>query len=989
MTIDVQMPDGTVIRGVPDDITKSELGRQYTAFSQAETEKQERIEGGDLPETTVLGAVQSVGGAVEVFGSMLTGFISAVPGLAAGLGAMAGAKDIGVFREAFDEQAEKSTYAPRTKKGQRYEESIANTYNEYVEEKWGEYVGELVDEGRISPAEAAYYRTSADALLMGLFMRAGRYANQAGRLAADAAAKSRRIVDINPTEIVPAGGAARPAIGAQKRLPAPESAIRQAAEAKAAETSQQNIFRNRQAGAVDMNVIAEGVARVLRPATQAAKGGMDLSHALARQVGFKHVTDIRKIDSPTAKMLADRIMPLENSTIPLGAGFHELVALNSGEFSTRIENVLEPLRRHVVNKNALKSARLVALPKEVNNAIFRGLDTGKIREDLAPATLAIRGILNDALTYQQEAGVIVEKRPNFFPHMWNRNKIAREEYGRKNGGRFTKYLMEEEGLSFQAAQKVVATITHEEGFLDFVEDTGGRLQRGQDYSSWAKGTRAYQVGGGAAKPGHIKRRVLKGDFDKAKDWLVTDLETVLTSYVNRAVRYAEYARIAGQGEGKLNHLVRKIIEEQEQGAVQGGNLKASSPHQTAQNIYDMFDAMQGRFHEIKNPVVRSASRAYSGYQVIQKLGLVALAQFPETMMPAAKFRVTTRTKAAPGIPIPLKSYAVGMADSAMNAMSAASTMLTGKRAISKTEIRQHLERIGVIYPSALQSSSSRMAGPTGVLTNRTIRAFGMEAITNLQRAVAYDTINSMIRENARALAKGLVQGKKYKQYRQELIELGIKPDDAIDWYRAGMPKDHPISKKFDLALVRGIDTTIIMPKAANAPRLYNDPRFQLPLIFTRFFTVFGNTVLKSIGKKLYSNEVTAGRKLGSVSALIAAVGIAYYTQFLREDISGYQFRDEDDPMRVVDAVDRAGLTAMFTRLYPLFSAYKYGMGSKYVANIALGPAGGDIAGLIEAAKGSNEQKARWMAKQTPFLTITPTTEDAAYEFYLELIEAME
>jgi len=329
-----------------------------------------------------------------------------------------------------------------------------------------------------------------------------------------------------------------------------------------------------------------------------------------------------------------------------------------------------------------------------------------------------------------------------------------------------------------------------------------------------------------------------------------------------------------------------------------------------------------------------------------------------------------------------------MADSLINGMSVVSSALTGKRVIPKTEIRNHLERIGIISPSALHSSATRVAGPTGVITNRVIRAFGMEAITNLQRSITFDTIQSMIRENSRALAKGLAQGTTERMYRQELIELGIKPEEAIDWYNKGMPKDHPISGAFDIALVRGGDTTIIMPKAANAPRLYNDPRFQLPLIFTRFFTVFGNTVLKSILKNLASKDVTNVRKLASISSLVAAVGIAYYTQFLREDISGYAYREEDDPMRVVDAFDRSGLTAMFTRLYPLFSAYKFGAGSKIVAGVLGGPLASDVAGFIEAANGTNEQRARFLARQTPIMTITPESEDLMYEFYLELIDGL-
>jgi len=1037
-----------------DLVAQRDARKQPSPEVTEDLEHQRRLREGDYDVTTIPGMAQTGLGVVENLAQMITGFAAAVPGAFAGL-AMArsvpGGDAASAYSKGFELGASPDrfyTYEPKSIKGKRYQDEIADAYNEYIEEKWGnEYLGGLVDEGRITPAEATFYRASADALLMGVFMRAGVYAKNIGHAAGRAAGKvSRKPINLDAAplegEIIPFRGEGyRPGTGQRtsfpetKLLEGPKKllpkktpvgiAVKQALErgvpideittavesAKAPEvvvqkvttlepeqirpaiekgapetfTDPKNIFKNRQAGAVDPEVFIEVFEKLARPGVVSAKVLADLSHALARQVAFKHVTDIRKINSPTAKMLADRIMPLEDSKIPLGGGFHELISISEGKFNQRIENLLEPLRKHVINKNAAKTLRLIALPKRVNNDIFRALDTGIAPEYLVPTVRAVRAILDELLAYQNEAGTEIARRPNYMKHMWDHKKISRVEFGKKKGGPFTKYLMEEEGLSFDAAQEVIATITKEEGFLDFVEDTGGRLQRGENYSAWAGRTRG--IAGGASRPGHVQQRVLKGEFDKAKEWLVTDVEAVLTNYVSRAVRHAEYTRIAGKNERILNQTVRQIIEEQDIGGQRGGKLRANSPHQTAQEIYDMFDAMQGRFHQIKTPSVRRASKAVAGFQVVQKLSLVALAQFPETMMPAARYRVATATKALPGVPIPLKSYAVGMVDSAINAMSHASLALVGKRVIPKTEIRNHLERIGVIYSSALQSSASRIAGPTGVITNRAIRLFGMEAITNLQRSIALDTINSMVRENARYLAKGK-EGKKAKMYRQELVELGIKPEEAVAWYQEGMPKDHPIHKRLDIAHVRGVDTTIIMPKAANAPRLYNDQRFQLPLIFTRFFTVFGNTVLKSIGNKLASRDVTNTRKLASIGSLVAAVGIAYYTQFLREDISGYQYREEDDPLRVVDAVDRAGLTAMFTRLYPLFSAYKYGQGSQIVANLLGGPFAGDVAGFIEATKGSNEQRARYLAKMTPIMTVTPASEDLMYEFYLELIDGL-
>lgn len=969
-------------------------------------EEQRRLRQGDYPLDTLPGLGQGALGAVENIGQMMSGFFSAVPGAAAGVGAALGARDPQAYTEAFQEQSEKTTYSPRTRKGKRIQAAIEGAYVEYIQEGWGEYVGEQVDKGYITPEEAAYYRTSADALLLGLPIRAlKRRKGKAGR--------TDREVEIDKPlegEVIPRGasesrvGPRRPetiegefgvAEGVPLRIAVREAAAKgvDAAEMKRAAGEAEvidlaakriralpaperpNIFRNRQAGAVDPGVLAEGVRIALRPGRMATRKAVDVTNALARQVAFKQVSEIRDIPSPTAKMLADRILPKQDSTIPLEAGFHERVSVKQGEYNTRIDNILAPIRRHVANSQSLRSARLIALPKRKNDALFRGLDTGVVPESLAPATKAIRAILDEMLTYQQEAGVRVEKRSNYIPHMWDHKKIARLEYGRKNGGEFTKFLMDR-GFSFEAAQQTISRIIHEEGLPEFAQDTGGRLQEGQPFAEWG---RAFRVGGSEAKPAHVRDRTIEASFDEAKRFLVTDLESVLTTYVRKAVEKAEYTRLAGPGEVKLNQTVRQIVEEAQLAG-------AKDPHKIAQSVYDMFDALQHRFHQIKTPAVKGLARFVNGWEVMAHLGLVSLAQLPETLIPSVKYRIATTTKG--GVPVPLKSYVKGMMAAAQDAASSASTVLSGKRVIPKSEIRRHLESIGVVNVSALESSIARMTNTSGVLTSRFIRATLMEAITDLQRNVAADTIQSVIRQNAAYLSKDKT-GKKARMYRKELIELGLKPEEVVEWHKAGMPKDHPLQTKLDIALVRGVNNTIIMPTAANAPRWYNNPKLSWMFLFTRFFTAFGNTVIKKVFKDLVHKDVTTPRKLAMLSSMIASVGVAYYTQFLREDISGYQVRDEDDPMRFVDAIDRAGWTGMFTRLYPLLMGeYRYKLGPTFVTNLA-GPAATDASKLIEAAKGSNKQKARWMASMTPILNITPETEEELEEFYLELLEEMD
>jgi len=749
-----------------DLIAQSQARKVPSEDVLEDLQHQKRLREGDYDLNTLPGAGLAALGAVEVAAQWISGFASAVPGFIAGTqdlavrSFMSGEWQLQEAPEAFAEQAEKTTWEPKSVKGKKIKNAIEGAYNEYIQEGWGEYLAEGVEQGYFSPAEAAYYRASADALMMGAMMKGG---GAAAKLLRRSPKPKEPIVDLDEApplegEYIPnveRAGVGRDVTGAtvegvidRPKLTAPEEtplriAVRKAIEdgrskqeieeavrntksleeaedsinkmerppvdevkrnpleveeldeslptpnearAGAAKFAEQRLisgeasvssdaaFKNRygkQSGAIDIEVFREGVAQLMRPGVRGAKLAADVTHALARQIAFKHVTDIRKINSPTAKMLADRIMPSETSEIPLGGGFHELISLKTGEYGQRVENILEPLRKHVINKNATKTMRIIALPKRVNDAIFRALDTGKVPESLAPVVKALRAILDDMHKYQVEAGVDVGYESPYFGHMWNANKISRAEFGRKNGGAYTKYLMEKEGLSFEAAQRVISTITHEEGFLDFVDDIGGRLPpRGtqEQYNAWA---RAHRVGGGPSRPAHTQARKLKGNFDEAKEWLVTDVESVLTNYIRKAVEKAEYTRIAGPGEIKLNQMVRQIIEEQQISGEGGGKLKASSPHKTAQEIYDVFDAMQRRFHQIDTPSVRRASRALAGYEVMVHLSKVTLAQFPESMMPAARYRVATTTKGGK-IPMPLKSYAKGMVDSAINAMSHAS-----------------------------------------------------------------------------------------------------------------------------------------------------------------------------------------------------------------------------------------------------------------------------------------------------------------------------
>ena len=118
----------------------AEIERQYLERKSApisedvnnQIEEQYRLRNGDYNETSVVGAFQAGVGVVENIAQMVSGFASAIPGIAAGaLAATEGSTiygpkvDINAYPEAFAEQADKTTYEPRTAKGKRYQGVLA------------------------------------------------------------------------------------------------------------------------------------------------------------------------------------------------------------------------------------------------------------------------------------------------------------------------------------------------------------------------------------------------------------------------------------------------------------------------------------------------------------------------------------------------------------------------------------------------------------------------------------------------------------------------------------------------------------------------------------------------------------------------------------------------------------------------------------------------------------------------------------------------
>lgn len=801
----------------------------------------------------------------------------------------------------------------------------------------------------------------------------------------------------------------------------------------------------REAGFIDMAEIFRVFSRLFHGPIEGSKAVAALVHTAARALFNKHVTEIRRLNSSTAKRLAERMVPSDvaiESTRPKkgtaeriarqftpdiqrARGWFEDVRITQATYIGRVDGILQNIRQSFMplrSTSAIKQMRWSMIPPKVQRQIKLGLQGQEIAPGLQPYVNQIREVLDDFFVYLVDSEVMVLRpeaveaiqritdlgqeaqyaqqirqikldgaqgyQRGYFPHLWDDVKVRADQKG------FDKYLKDFEGIEDASVRaEIMSKILSDEGFLQFVESTENRFSRGMD-----KDTFMGRVGnhpGHAAQPTFFQRRSLNGNFPESQKYQINDIEAILNSYFYRGTIKAEYTAEFGRGEWKLNRMVRDIILEEEAYNSIDKTLPLRDAQQIAQDIYDMVDAAQHRYGVIKNPRIRTAERGARSFTVMAQLGLVAFAQVPESMIPLLVRKGATSIEALRGTPlewlrVPAKSYINGTAALAKDWASWASTLPTGKRLISEPALKKHLQSVGMAGYGAFEMASARWTGPLGTGASRFLTVVGMQHITRWQRMVAMDTIRSIIFDNARDLAK-LTEGRteplarnqmktKERMMRNELSELGVEPEMAIDWYRRGASAEDPVFGHAEqTAMTRGVERTIIEPHAGNIPKYINSQRLALVWLFSRFYSVFGNTVVKPFMQKIISRDVTMTRKASMMGAALSMVGLAYYIQFLREEISGYQLRDEDDPLRWLDAGDRSGFGGGLSRLYHIISPYKYA-GGEYAVTSMLGPFyGGIVPDIVEGTQAmfsdQPEVTARHLAANTPFVTISGEVQD--------------
>ncbi len=679
----------------------------------------------------------------------------------------------------------------------------------------------------------------------------------------------------------------------------------------------------KQTGAVKVDVFAEGAETLASGFKAAAKGAAHLGEVTAKTFFYKPVQNIRDIGTPTARKLADLIFAYEFSTKPVAPDLIQRTMQARGMFTHKMNVITESLR-----------GRVGQIPKGVNDAIIFGLRTKKVPERLRKKTAEIRDVLNEVREHAKAAGVDIGYIANYFPRVYDTVKIALHEE------KFLGFL-QKKGFTLDQAKQTFRNIVENEGMPEMAY-THNRFDPKSNFTHWS--SQIFH----ANKNKHAERaRQLDIPDVELAQWLVNDLDAVLTSYIRKVTQRAEFVRTFGRGEEKLNGFVAQIINE-------AGRSEAS---RVVGDVYGLADALQGTYKPIQSAKMATLNSTVAAYETVTHLGLVSLASIPETAAPGMMWGFSP------------KAYAKGLGYTLRESLAAVDRVVTGKRHIPHSATEQHLAMMGNVIKSHAESmQAARFTNVQRGVTNKFMKATGLEHLTNMQRVIAYETLQGIVKRNAQYLSKN-TKGKKAEVYARELTELGLNPKEMAAWVREGMP-DAVVPDKVAYAIQRGVTWTITHPNAATKPLWMSNPHWTLVSQFKAFTAVFSNTFMKRVLIDLGRKNLTT-KKANTLVFMASAVGIAFYVQLLRELLSG---REQNKPTmhRVVDAIDRTAMIGDFTYLYQVMSPYRFHNSTMQAMAGLFGPAMGDVAKLADATMftKSKSRRAKKLATLVPIMNIT-------------------
>lgn len=557
--------------------------------------------------------------------------------------------------------------------------------------------------------------------------------------------------------------------------------------------------------------------------TAAEKAGKAMGE-MAEKLVSSASTRMRATGLPAAIKLAD-LFHQDVGREGQGLGFLQERAMQTGVWTAKLNDIL---------KDTTAQQRAVAL---------RNLQS--MRHPKSTLEHNIRALLEEMHAYLQEAGVKRQigtdeygkpiwgdmgKVTNYFPRYWDSAAI------RANPEKFAEAL--EPFMGEIAARTAADKIALSDGMTDLADND-------------------QQIG---FTPGaeSVNRRVFDfinvGNAHEFVEFQIQDLTAVLTSYVNKAVHRAEYARRFGNGGEKLTEILQDLFRE---GATQ----------EDLETIMKGTAAMTGVLGA--NEINRTWAGIQGNIIAIENLALLPLSLFASLIDPLGIAIRTGSFKDA------WEGFKRGMGQLRKDLTS----KVTGAKQ-EETELELLVRDLGVLDENSMMNaygdaySGNYMSRGLKKLNETFFRWNGMEGWNKAMRVQATIAGSQFILKHLRTVNDEKADPKVKTESKRYLDEMGLKAEDlkkvetkAVSLTRrqlhAGDPaveviwatnnreellksKEDDTTYRLRRALFKFIDSAVLRPNAAHRPIWGSDPRFALIFHLKQFTHSFQEVIMKRV-----------------------------------------------------------------------------------------------------------------------------------------------
>ena len=430
---------------------------------------------------------------------------------------------------------------------------------------------------------------------------------------------------------------------------------------------------------------------------------------------------------------------------------------------------------------------------------------------------------------------------------------------------------------------------------------------------------------GNFRPGSHKGRTLNLSDNKeyADKYMSNDIFHNLSSMAKATARHSAYNQYVGQD----NEVVAQLIDDIENDLLNAGWAPDDAQRETdriASRMIDYFDAESGNFNRPTTDFGRRLQawqRQIMLWTTIAGLPLATLSSLPEIFL---IFRSNNETK----IISELDKFAREGAEALHNIVMDKDF---------ESEGRQHLRNLGYFeweVGAATVTGATEHTNKAKTFIDKFFRGIGLKQWTDYTRAVRASMAGDYVLNKLEILAEPTDQ-KTNEQLEAEdaLRNLGLNVPRVLATYNAGEVNsktydaaldetlftdskpytDTEFNEVMDTAIFNFVNDAIVLPRAANRPLFYNDPRFALFTQFNGFISAFTAEILPKMYNDFWQGK-TPSMKYNAFAIMMTMLMMGFMSQYLKDLMKyGKATPHLDTPDKVRRAINSSGLLGVFER----------------------------------------------------------------------------